>query len=78
MIHDCFAADSTIPVLKNGEELPTAFGLDSTNPWLNYGKEITIEIAYDDLEGKHYTSKVPLKVHAREGFGGGVWSRNSQ
>lgn len=77
MIHDCFAADSNIPVLKHGEELSTAFGgIGPGNQWLNFGKEMTIEITYNDLEGKTYSSIVPIKVCPREGFGGGVWSNS--
>lgn len=75
MIHDCFAAAATIPVLKHGEELSTAFGgIGPGNQWLNFGKEMTIEITYNDLEGKTFSSMVPIKVCPREGFGGGVWS----
>lgn len=77
-IHYCFDAESTIPVLKNGEELTTAFGSishpGSKDQCLNYGAEITIEITYNNLEGRNYRSIVPLRVHAREGFGGSVWN----
>jgi hypothetical protein len=77
-IHACFGDDSMISVLKNGEELTTAFGSisqpSSKDQCLNYGAEITIEITYNDLEGKLYKSKVPIKVHARQGFGGAVWN----
>lgn len=76
-IHECFEAESTIPLLKNGEELTTAFGSislpGSKDQCLNYGAEIMIEITHNDLEGKNYKSVIPLKVHAREGFGGSVW-----
>jgi hypothetical protein len=78
-IHNCFDPESKIAVLKNGEELSTAFGSvthpGSKDQCLNYGAEITIEITYNDLEGKNYKSRVPIKVYAREGFGGCSWSQ---
>ncbi len=77
-IHYCFAPESKITILKNGEELSTAFGHvkrpNDKDQCLNYRAEITIEITYNDLEGRHYISIVPLKVYAREGFGGCSWS----
>lgn len=77
-IHACFDSASKIAVLKNGEELTTAFGsvshATSKDQCLNYGSEITIEITYKDLEGRKYKSILPLRVYAREGFGGGTWN----
>jgi hypothetical protein len=79
-IKNCFSNKSKIPLLRNGEELKTAFGAFSSsrseNPWLNYEKEIAIEIGYNDLDGRIYCSRMPLKIYAREGFGGSVWSSN--
>ncbi len=76
-IHNCFNDEAMISLLKNGEELTTSFGSishpGSKDQWLKYGARITIEITYDDLEGRSYRSIVPLKVYAREGFGGGIW-----
>jgi hypothetical protein len=76
-IHYCFDAESKITILKNGEELSTAFGHvthpNATDQCLKYGAEITIEITYNDLEGRKYKSTVPLKIYAREGFGGCSW-----
>jgi hypothetical protein len=76
-IYNCFSNEAMISLLKNGEELTTSFGSishpRSKDQWLKYGAKITIEITYDDLEGRSYRSIVPLKVYAREGFGGGVW-----
>lgn len=78
-IKNCFSKDSEIPVLRNGEDLKTSFGAYSPNEpgkeWLNYGKAIPIEITYNDLEGRFYRSQMPLKIFAREGFGGGVWEK---
>jgi len=76
-IYNCFSNEAIITLLKNGEEITTSFGSishpSSKAQWLKYGARITIEITYNDLEGRSYRSIVPLKVYAREGFGGGVW-----
>jgi hypothetical protein len=77
-VHDCFDNESIIAVLRNGEELSTAFGsvshAASKDQCLNYGAEIPIEITYNDLEGRKYKSRLPLRVYAREGFGGATWN----
>ena len=78
LIESNFLAQSEIPLLRNGEELSTSFGafsrLSIEGPWLRYGIEIEISVSYCDLDGRKYESRQPLKVFAREGFGGGVWA----
>jgi hypothetical protein len=73
-----FLRDSEVPLLRNGEELATSFGGVSADfqngPWLNYGVEMDISITCRDLDGRAFESRQPLKVYARDGFGGGVWS----
>ena len=77
-ISSCFSDSATIPVLRNGEELSTAFGAftsdNSDGEWLNYGVQIKIKIEYSDLDGRTYKSILPLKIYVREGFGGRIWS----
>lgn len=77
MIESNFLKSSEIPLLRNGEELTTSFGAFTNNPnespWLKYGSETEIIIRYQDLHGKKFESNQPLKIYAREGFGGGVW-----
>jgi hypothetical protein len=77
MVEANFLAQGEVLLLKNGEALTTSLGAvsgDSSNePWLRYGAEIEISVRYQDLEGRKYQSKLPLKVYAREGFGGGMW-----
>lgn len=77
-IEGTFSARSEIPILRNGEELSTSFGAyigaSPEGPWLRYGAETNISITYQDLEGRKYESRQPLKIYAREGFGGGVWN----
>jgi hypothetical protein len=78
MIASNFSKDSEIPLLRNGEELSTSFGAylgnSSTGAWLKYGAETEIVIAYQDLDGRRYRSRQPVKIYARAGFGGGVWN----
>lgn len=77
MIESNFLKSSEVPLLRNGEELTTSFGAFSTDadrdPWLKYGSETEIVITYQDLDGRKFESRLPLKIYAREGFGGGVW-----
>lgn len=73
-IKRCFSDEAQIPLLKNGEELETAFGHTSMqNKCLKYGSLLDIEIQYNDLEGRDYVSKLPLKIYVRRGFGGFTW-----
>ncbi|MCB1768400.1 MAG: hypothetical protein KDJ31_01680 [Candidatus Competibacteraceae bacterium] len=77
-VNQCFSESAIIPVLRNGEELSTAFGAYTPNSpdgeWLNYGVQIKITIKYSDLDGHNYKSIIPLKIYVREGFGGSIWS----
>lgn len=72
-----FHPSSEIPLLRNGEELTTSFGAflsdGSQGPWLNYGAKADVAITYRDIEGREFETRQPLKVYARNGFGGGVW-----
>ena len=78
MIESNFLKESEIPLLRNGEELTTSFGAFTNSPdegpWLRHGAEAEISITYQDLDGRKFESRQPLKVYAREGFGGGVWA----
>lgn len=78
MIEANFLAQSEVPLLRNSEELTTSFGAFRGSaddaPWLRYGAEIEISVSYQDLDGRKYKSRQPLKIYAREGFGGGVWT----
>ncbi len=78
MIEDNFLSRSEVALLRNGEELVTSFGAftphDPEGKWLNYGAEAEITVKYQDLEGRSFAAQLPLKIYARHGFGGGVWS----
>ena len=77
MIQSNFLRDSEIPLLRNGESLTTSFGAftpdDPDGPWLRYGAEADITIEYRDLDRRSYASAQPLKIYARDEFGGGTW-----
>jgi hypothetical protein len=77
MIQQVFGPKSEVALLRNGENLTTSFGAftpgAADGKWLNYGAEANIEIRYDDLDGRSYVSKQPIKIYARDGFGGGTW-----
>ena len=77
----CFRPESTIPVLRDGEEMKTALGAYTSNsangPWLNYGAEIQINVLYKDLSGRRYKSTMPIKIIARDGFGGSFWAEST-
>jgi len=79
LIASNFKKEAEVPLLRNGEVLTTSFGAFTSKasgeqPWLKYGAEIEIAVDYQDLEGRVFESRQPLKVYAREGFGGGSWS----
>jgi hypothetical protein len=76
MIEHNFLSVSEVPLLGNGERLITSFGAftpNSDTSWLNYGAETEIVVAYQDLNGRKFKSALPLKIYARDGFGGGIW-----
>jgi hypothetical protein len=76
MIESIFLHASEVPLLENGQRLETSFGAylpRTDSPWLNYGAQTDILITYDDLEGRSFKSALPVRVYARDGFGGGVW-----
>ena len=75
-IRSCFSSRSRVALLRNGEELTTAFGpygREKSSQQINYGAEIPILITYQDLDRRRYKAHMPLKVFARHGFGGAIW-----
>ena len=76
-IAQIFTSESEVPLLKNGDEVVTSFGAfvraDPQGPWLNYGASTQLLITYKDLDGRSYHSKLPVRIYARQGFGGSVW-----
>lgn len=80
-IRGCFSREATVALLRNGEELTTAFGsygVTVDRRVLNYGVSIPITVRYKDLDGRTYRARMPLKIFARKGFGGSVWSKRKR
>lgn len=80
-IRGCFTRDATVALLRNGEELTTAFGsfgVEVERRVLNYGASIPIVVRYKDLDGRAYKACMPLKIFARQGFGGSIWSKSKK
>lgn len=79
-IKRCFSVGSTVALLRNGEELTTAFGsygIETSSQLINYGVQIPVTLTYADLDKRPYRAHMPLKVFARHGFGGAVWDGRS-
>lgn len=77
-ITHCFSDEGAVALLRNGEELTTAFGsygVDKKSQLLNYGAQIPIALTYQDLDGRSYKALMPLKIFVRHGFGGAVWGK---
>jgi hypothetical protein len=80
-IRGCFGREATVALLRNGEELTTAFGsygVTVDRRVLNYGVSIPITVRNKDLDGRTYRARMPLKIFARTGFGGSVWIKRKR
>ncbi len=78
LIHKCFSNETSIPLLINGKETSTLFGITSIRPEdnvLKYNSQLPILISYSDLENRKYNSKQVLVVKISQGFAGGQWSK---
>ena len=77
----CFSEESEIPLLHSGEKLVSAFGSYSSavaaSSSLAYGSQIEVTMRYRDLDRRLYTSIQPLKIFARNGFAGSVWTKSA-
>lgn len=76
MIHKCFDDETVIPLLIDGKESCTGFGMSSSIPGqnvLSYGSEIPVVITYCDLESRTYTSHQVLIVKDSKAFSGESW-----
>lgn len=81
-VRSCFSAEAIIAVLRNGEELRTAFGSyqgeQSPSKWINYGAQINVRVEYNDLQGRCFVERMPLRIFVRQGFAGTVWTRTKR
>lgn len=76
----CFNNDGEIPLLINQDKTSNYFGITSIktedNIWKPYSS-LPIEINYQDLEGKKYSSKLSLVIKYSKAFAGMEWSKKS-
>ena len=76
MIYKCFNDKVVIPLLINGKEISTGFGMTSRNleeNVLSYGSKIPVVMTYCDLDNKTYTSHQVLIVKDSQAFSGELW-----
>lgn len=71
---------TVIPLLREGEQLSTAFGaIAKNNPQfdcLQENSSASIKVMYKDLEGRKYNGVFILKVSERKNFSGLGWAKN--
>lgn len=76
MIYRCFDCKTLIPLLINGKESSTGFGMTSSileQNVLIYGSKISIVITYSDLENRTYSSSQILIVKDSRAFSDESW-----
>nr|MBL8457545.1 hypothetical protein [Zoogloeaceae bacterium] len=75
--HRCFFAGISIPVLANGRFISNSFWhLGHPDSW-RAGAEIPIKIAYRDLSGRRFTSRLRLFLADDAGFAQTFWESGS-
>jgi hypothetical protein len=75
-VEKCFSERGVIPILGNGKSVSNDFGWlsgDSKSTW-NGDCRFSIEILYEDLDGRKYSHTNPLLIADDKGFAGGFWS----
>ncbi len=78
MIYKCFSDKIVIPLLINGKENYTGFGMTSSileNNVLSYGSKLSIVITYSDLENRNYSSYQVLIVKDSKAFSDQSWKQ---
>lgn len=78
MIYRCFADETVIPLLINGKEISTGFGMTSLileEKVFHYGSKLSVVITYSDLENRTYTSNQVLIVKDSKAFSDESWKQ---
>lgn len=78
MIYKCFSDKIVIPLLINGKESSTGFGMTSSileDNVLNYGSKIPVVMTYCDLGNRTYTSHQVLIVKDSRAFSDQFWNK---
>ncbi len=69
----CFSEQGLIPVIANGKQVSNSFGIVSHDRCTWNTDRLGIEICYEDLDGRSFTHKLPLKMGEDTGFASGFW-----
>jgi hypothetical protein len=81
-VRRCFAEDSVIPLLTQGQEASNSFGysaaVGNANQFWKYRSRVAVRAVYLDLEGRSYESKQVLTIRDSRGFADGHWSSPSE
>ena len=79
-IKRCFSDRGKIPILANGKSISNDFGWlsgDSTSAWRG-DVRFSVELTYEDLDGRKFKHTNPLLVAGDEGFAGSSWEDPNQ
>lgn len=89
-IERCFADETIIPVLANGQSISNSFGClgiqyDTSSVSGRFGKNersdwkvnsrFNVCIKYKDLNSKSYQEEMPILIASDRGFAGSVWEK---
>lgn len=70
-----FSERGIIPVLGNGKSVSNDFGFlsgDSESTWRG-DLRLSVEVSYQDLDGRKFRHRIPLLIADDKGFAGGFW-----
>ena len=73
----CFSDRGVIPILGNGKSVSNEFGWlsgDSESAWRG-DVRFSIDVSYEDLDGRQFRHSNPLLVAGDEGFAGSSWEK---
>ena len=72
-VEACFSEQGLIPVLANGQQVSNSFGILSHGGSTWNTDRLDIEVCYEDLDGRSFKHKIPLKMGEDAGFASGFW-----
>lgn len=73
-VEACFSDQGFIPVVANGKFVSNSFGvLCEDEPTWTPDAKLDIEVSYQDLDGRRFKYKMPLKIAEDSGFASGFW-----
>jgi len=71
----CFSSEGVIPILANGKSISNSFGIlgDTEHRTWEGRCRFEIEICYQDLDGRVFKHRNPLRIGEDSGFASGFW-----